>query len=459
MSLNSMFGSIATRFDAFGYVKEILDNPNEDGNTLVNDLAKYSRFLYDPHVASCIQSRKSGVLSMNWEIIHSDNDTPVTKFINDVFSWLDIRKIISHILDAPLYGYKPLEIYWDYEGEYLVPMDVIGKPSWWFHFTKNQFLYFKKSQETNYGTALPRYKFLLAQHNDSYDNPYGEAVLAKCYMPLIFKRGGFELWAQYIQKYGMPYLWASVSSANDEDIKSAVSALQALKQDGAAAASETINTQLLDGSSGGSSQNYLEFVHFCNAEISKAILSQTLTTEQGATGSYAMSQTHLQVRKDVVESDAKLVESTLNRLIEYIVELNFAEVDVLPKFSLYGELEADLTLARRDQILFSSGFVKPTKEYLIRHHNFKEDEIEMIEQAPQPAFAESAVPEETDDLDSFTQSIIKDMVAMIKSGKSYSEIEDKILEYLPDISTEKLEKFFSDALITVQASGMISGAK
>jgi hypothetical protein len=44
-----------------------------------------------------------------------------------------------------------------------------------------------------------------------------------------------------------------------------------------------------------------------NAEISKAILGQTLTTEIGATGSYAASNTHMAVRQDIIDADFDII--------------------------------------------------------------------------------------------------------------------------------------------------------
>lgn len=451
---SGLLGAIATRRNAFDVADDKIANPNTDNNKLPNSLQVYSNFTNDPHVWSCVQSRKSGVLSMDWEITHGDSGSPVTELINSVFNWLDIRKIMIQILDAPLYGFQPLEIFWDYDGQFLVPMDLVAKPAWWFYFDNDNMCRFK---DYSNGTVLQRNKFIVVQHNGSYYNPYGDAIFAKCYASLIFKRGGIELWALFVQKYGMPWLWAKVGSGKAEDLDAILKAIIELKQTGGISTPEDVDIQVLDeGANSNSSENYLKFIHFCNAEISKAILSQTLTTEQGETGSYAMSQTHLQVRDDVVMSDARLVESAFNQLIKYIVELNFNDVGELPKFELYGELEADITLARRDQIIFSTGYVKPTKEYLMRHHNYKEDEIEMIEPAAQPAFAEGA---EAEPLPDAALNTINQAVELIKQGKSYGEIETAITNMLPNINTEELEQYLAESIMIAQAEGIIGGAK
>ncbi len=56
--------------------------------------------------------------------------------------------------------------------------------------------------------AVPERKFIIFQNNATYENPYGDAVLSKCYAPVKLKKGGMELWVRYIEKYSIPYLIA-----------------------------------------------------------------------------------------------------------------------------------------------------------------------------------------------------------------------------------------------------------
>ena len=109
--------------------------------------------------------------------------------------------------------------------------------------------------------------------------------------------------------------------------------------------------------------------------ISKAILGQTLTTEIGSTGSYAASNTHMQVRQDIVDSDKKLVEDVINQLIQWFYEINFANGEV-PVFELYEPEDVDLTLAQRDKILSDTG-VKFTKEYFIKNYGLEDEDFDI----------------------------------------------------------------------------------
>ena len=461
-------GVIATR-QAFLYssLNELLPNPDVILQKNNETLETYKNFLYDAHVSSCVQSRKAGVLSLNWEINRGGTKNTESKFIEEIFNRLNIRQIISEMLDAPLFGFKPIEIYWGMLDGKIVPKELKGKPSWWFFFDSNNMLRFKDTNKP-LGTLIPNKKFFIIQHNATYDNPYGEAILAKCYYPVIFKKGGMKLWSIFTQKYGMPFLHGKIGlGKGQEEALELFNVLEKLQQDGIAVTEEEVNIEILESAKTSSADIYKSLLHFCNAEISKAILSQTLTTEQGDTGSYAMSQTHLQVRKDVVDSDKQLVEYWLNKLIEWIIEFNFESISEMPRFVMYREQDVDMNLAQRDQTLASTGQVKFTKEYFKRNYGFKDDEIEIASATPPISpFSENGSKVEIQksaydisQFDELTQSVLKPILEMINESKSYNEIQDKIIEMFPDLETSELEDFLAKGILLATGSGLISGNK
>jgi len=199
--------------------------------------------------------------------------------------------------------------------------------------------------------------------------------------------------------------------------------------------------------------------------VIKVRAGQTLTTEQGDTGSYAMSQTHLQVRKDVVDSDKQLVEYWLNELIKWIIDFNFESVPEIPKFVMYEEQDVDMTLAQRDQALASTNQIKFTKEYFKRNYGFKDDEIEIVSAPPQIfPFSENSSeiqksPYDISQFDELTQAVLKPILDMIENGTSYNEIQDKIVEMFPDLETSELEDFLAKGILIATGSGFISGKK
>ena len=72
-----------------------------------------------------------------------------------------------------------------------MPEKVIAKPPEWFCFDDDNNLKFR-TKENYYGEVVPDKKFLLAQNNPSYNNPYGERTLSRVFWNVTFKKGGLK---------------------------------------------------------------------------------------------------------------------------------------------------------------------------------------------------------------------------------------------------------------------------
>lgn len=86
-----------------------------------------------------------------------------------------------------------------------------------------------------------------------------------------------------------------------------------------------------------------ELIDVCNAEISKAILTQTLTTESGSKGARALGQVHEKGAMRVAQSDAEGICEVLRwQLAATIVRVNMPHlVHLVPKVQIIIEDEPD----------------------------------------------------------------------------------------------------------------------
>lgn len=286
----------------------------------------------DPHVWSCVQSRKSGALSAEWEIVglHAEE---ITKALEKI----DMTAFFRDALEALLFGYQPIEIIWEKSGDGIYPAKLLAKPQEWFAFDAGREPVFL-SRANPSGEKIIPHKMIFARYEPSWRNPYGESLLAKCWLPAKFKRGATKFWATFTEKYGMPILTANFKrGATQAEIETLAESLAKMAQDDVFVSPEDIEIELKEPQRGSSSELYSELIKHANAEISKAILSQTLTTELDA-GSYAAAQTHFKIRREVVEADCKLLEGVATELLRSIAALNFLGKDGAKlKFSLKKE--------------------------------------------------------------------------------------------------------------------------
>lgn len=105
---------IATRKRALNFysLANILPDPDIVLRKQGKDMRIYRELLCDPHVFACTQSRKAGVLSLDWEINRGLDKDENAENIESLLKKLDIHKMISDILDATQFGFQPLEVIW-----------------------------------------------------------------------------------------------------------------------------------------------------------------------------------------------------------------------------------------------------------------------------------------------------------------------------------------------------------
>lgn len=490
-TMSALLGDIATRKNIAGVFRSlnaVLPDPDPVLSKQGKDISIYRDLLPDAHVSSCVQSRKSGVLSLEWEIDRGKAKSRQAKFVQDIFAKIDVYELISEILDAPLFGFVPIEVIWEEQGGFALPVKIEAKPQEWFQFDFENRLRLRTGNRSNLpllkdqaGFFLPEYKFLLPRSNASYQNPYGEKVLSRVFWPVTFKKGGLKFWVVFAEKYGMPYLIGKhPRGISIEERDEIADNLENMIQDAIAVIPDDSQVDMLESSGKSASADIFQrLIESQNAEISKAILGQTLTTDVGNTGSYAASNTHFQIRQDIIDNDKKLVEKTMNQLVQWIMEINFGAVRDMPVFSMWQEENIDKTLAERDEILARTG-VRFTKKYFRTNYGLEEDEFDIAvpqPQTPPPSFGEliqapqNRLTSDQIAIDQLFESIgderlqkqmedvLQPIFAAAKSGADFHELMEKSIQSFPQMDTTKLEQFLERIIFISEIWGRLNAEK
>ena len=473
-SKKNLTEEIATRKRALNFysLANILPDPDIVLRKQGKDMRIYKELMCDAHVFACVQSRKAGVLSLDWDINRGIDKDENTENIFKLLKSLDVHKLINDILDATLFGFQPLEIIWQKnKSGYILPTKIIAKPPEWFCFDDDNNLKFR-TKENYYGELLPNKKFLLAQNNPSYNNPYGERTLSRVFWNVTFKKGGMKFWVVFTEKYGMPHLIGKhPRGATKEETNTLADMLEEMVQDAIAVIPDDSSVEIQEASKSSSAEIYEKLIDKMNAEISKAILGQTLTTEIGSTGSYAAANTHMAVRQDIIDSDKKLVESVINQLIAWIYEINYSNAEV-PVFEMFAPEDVDLTLAQRDKILSETG-VKFTKEYFIKNYGLEDDDFEIREDILpiNPNFKEFKEDEpiivgqkQIENLFNFisetklneqSQKMISPLISLLENCESYEEAYELLTD--KNLKSKKFEESLQKALFLCELQGRNDG--
>jgi len=381
----SITSDIATRdrFATAPHYNNFLPDPDKILIENEYDYEIYRDLLMDPHLMATIQQRKMQVMQLEYEIEQSaegKGQSVITKELENVFENLDLNYIISEIMDAIFFGYSVIELTWMKDGKKLLPDKILGKPQEWFIFDKYNELRLRKYKHGFYlyeeGEKLPPYKFVLTQHKPTFTNPYGEKILSRCYWPVTLKKGGIEYWQLMMERYGMPYLIGRYPNTFTATQKTEF--LDQLKQmvvDNITIFDEALGIELKESPQFDIGQLYENLVKYHNREISKAVLTVTLTTEIEKTGSYKAGEVHKEMLQFLGESDRKLVESSLNKIIDYYCELNYGNID-RPKIKLLDKEKVIEESVDRDKVLSDMG-VKFSKEYFMKRYKLAENDFSL----------------------------------------------------------------------------------
>lgn len=477
MDTKTLTSEIATRqnFEKIVSYWNMLPDPDPILRKIGKDISTYRELMTDPHLFSTIQQRKSGVLSLNWELQQQESAQNEFDFINTILNNINLENLIDQILNTPLFGFTVFEIIWGKDGNYLIPDRIDEKPQEWFFFDQynnlNYKKYFNANLGTNEGEIVNPLKFVLVQHKPTYQNPYGERVLSRCFWPVTFKRGGLKFWITFTEKYGNPFMIGKLPRGSAQtDIDNLLTSLDNMIQDAVAVIPDDSSVEIKEAQRSSSVEVFKELMNFMNSEISKAILTQTLTTEVQDTGTYAASKTMGDMLEKVQQADKRIVERTINKIIDLIYQVNFNSSNK-PNFILYADEDVDKLLAERDQILVNTG-IKFTKDYYIRNYNLLPEDFDITDAGTklalsdnQPSFAEKnnvgtklALSDEKNLTDEIVNQLpdkllqlqientLKPVLSLIEKGETYETIMEELAKTYPAMSTNQLEELLTKLL-------------
>lgn len=446
-----------------------------EGMSVLRDLTA------DPKVISSIQNRKLGTLlkqEFSYQAGHAAGEAAapaartITAALQQDLEHVDLFALFSSVLDAPYYGYTPVEIIWRAEGGRYRIADLKARPPEWFDFDSRHQLVYKGDNK-----PAVEGKIVCARHFPDATNPYGIRLLSRCLWPVAIKKGGIKWWAMLCEKFGMPHLLGKAPAGAGEPERQAIaSMLQRMVQDAIAVVSsgtevEPLNLELKGGSL------HPELVRYQDTAIALVLMGQTLTAEVGERGSYAAGKVHEDVLDKYTNADEKLLVTFMEDLAWTYTQVNDASA-LSPTFS-FIEPEDYAAQAELDTKLHGVG-VRFTKVHFTRRYDLAEDEIELetsIQGNPQTgpgknpgAGSELAAPGDGE----FTpeQQAIEDLVEEIRAdaagalagneqllveaitgSDSYEEAFEKILELYPKLETTRLEELLERALFAAGAFG------
>lgn len=286
-------------------------NPNR---TALYDL--YEDLLLDGQVESTWGKRRDGILNKELVCVGDGvEDEELGKLLNTS----DMRNMLSDLLDSIMWGHSLIQINsitYDQDTEgWRISYDLIPRKH-----VHPEFGYVSRSQ----GMASPDWEYRqppLSNYMIEAGRPDDMGLLAIVAQYVIYKRGGFGDWAQFGEMFGMPFR-EMIYDDYDDDTRNKLEEM--LKDWGAASYSihpRSAELKIHDtAGSTGSKDVYYDLIDICDAAISKAILGNTLTTEQGDNGARSLGEVHKEEEDSKKASDMRFILAVMNTSVRSVLK-------------------------------------------------------------------------------------------------------------------------------------------
>lgn len=337
--LDTEVASISRDNYTYGFIGRTLQNPDRVLNSESGEgIRLYDRLLDDPHIYSVLQTRKLAVVNRDWDIepaSGADRDKEIALFVKKVLVNSNFRRTQEGLLSAVSHGFAVCEVIWNISNNMIIIDKFIGRAQHRFTFDTDSRLRLLTKEQPLEGELLPDRKFIIHTFADSSENPFGNGLGSKLYWPWWFKKHGIKFWMIFAEKFGMPTVigWHPPGLAVEEKRK-LLDVIKSIQNETGITISEGMKIELLEATRSGSIETYDKLCDFMNAQISKAVLGQTLTTEIGRNGgAYAASSVHNEIRNDLMKADSALLSETVNKtVVRWITDLNFSGTNDYPRF-------------------------------------------------------------------------------------------------------------------------------
>lgn len=316
------------------------------------DPARAERLLSDAMVGTALNVKRLGVLAAPWRIDANGSSASAARNAEFVRAALDrmqgsVHGVLNAAMDAFAKGLSVQELVFaperDGNGEDRIWLAEV-RPKDPAHFRIERDAFARTTGLTlvlpgEPERSLPKEKFVLYAYRSSYARPRGQSDLEACVPHHEAKRALAFAWRLHLERFASPtVLGRFAPETSDADRAAMLDSLENLDRNAALVYPESFRVDTLGGTPDGS-RGFMEAIEWHNREIARAILGQTLTTDEGRrVGSLAMGRVHLQVLLlQLTAIRRELADTVMTEgVIRPLIELNFGPagpLNPLPRFA------------------------------------------------------------------------------------------------------------------------------
>ena len=273
----------------------------------------------DLHLTGCIGQRKGFVMARSFKLVdeHGNENEEALHYFDQ--SWFKL--LASYILDSRYWGHSLIElgdVTTDgdgcvcYDGVRLIPRKHVI-PEY------NRVI---RNLGEDWRTGIDYHKPPFTDWLIEAGQPDDLGLFLKAATQTIPKKNALAFWDTFTEIFGMPMRIAKTTVRDEKELKKMEEMMASMGTEFWGLFQEGTEIEVVESTKGDAFNVYDKRVDRANSELSKLIIGQTMTIEDGS--SLSQSETHLQVFENLVESDRDMLRDIINnQLIPRMVKHGF----------------------------------------------------------------------------------------------------------------------------------------
>lgn len=341
----------------------------------------------DDEVSAALDTRREALIGVPWRLEGGDNERLRLQIAAEIDP--HVEALQRGAFAAVPYGYSVVEVIYRNAGGMAGIERVCEKPFEWFRPQQDgQLVYLDPNVSSAFGTGrvVDQRKFLLTVRNPTWRNPYGDALLSRAWWPWYVRQQGMQYWLRWLERYGTPLLIGKT----DGDQQKMANSLAAALSSAAVAVGRGDDVQAVTPGSGAG--HFENFDATIRRRFQTLILGQTLTTDASSGGSYSAAKVADHVREDRRNADIRLVQRTIQRLVDALWSFN-GQNGQAPLFVMADGLGLEKERADRDAVLVEKLGVRLTPQYVAQRYDLAPEDFVMGAPAAAPAGSTGRLPD------------------------------------------------------------------
>lgn len=427
----------------------------------------YFYMLRDLEISSAEQTRREQLLSVDYTLT-SDNKAFIAYAEN-----LQLDNLITHLSSSIYFGIALIDAPLEFKNNLYIPNFNLISPRY-IHAkvgeklkSTKEHLYIKQGFDKKYISSLDFNCALFHKHPISIGTITDFILANKIVWYFSLKHLVIAHNLQYFDAVATPPLIAK----SEGDVETLVDTLFTLKSAGVGGFSKDDVIEYLKAPP---KADFLSFIKYIDNKISKAILGNTLSTDQSQTGSYAQSIIHQNRQHEKLAFDARLIQKTITQYLNRLEILNFStprgidfkfEVKQQQDIKELTEAAKNLTDAGfeldQDDLQEKSGFKiigKRTKQSNAISLHSSLPEVNSDNDCPccnninsETNNTKTLPADYLDEQNVKTKEIEKELITQVEKvlnkASNFDEALNNLLELYPTMSLDKLEKTLEQNIV------------